>query len=289
MDKGIRLAARQIAKTYGRKAVLTGINLEVSPGQTVALVGANGCGKSTLIKILAGLTRPDTGTVKAEPSVRKAMITDRYDKTNFTIPKFMSYILQMEDKEHIALSPEELYGMFSLENMLNTPMKYLSKGTLQKVAVLQALIGKRDLMFMDEPLSGQDYMSRSNFIKEIKRRTNMGMSVVMACHEPELIDALADTVYQIKNTRLEDGSSYFRRGAEADGYVIAEDGPALRDVLNRFKNNDKRLGVSRQGNYIRIGTDAVTAGELLVELMQQGTHVVKFEEVGGHDAGIDTV
>lgn len=91
---------------------------------------------------------------------------------------------------------------FHLETMLKTPMKYLSKGTLQKAAVIQALLGKRDLMFLDEPLSGQDTLSQMTLIQELRERKEEGMALIMACHETYLIEELADRIYEIKEGEL---------------------------------------------------------------------------------------
>ena len=93
---------------------------------------------------------------------------------------------------------ENYLHQFHLEAMLKTPMKYLSKGTLQKAAVIQALLGKRELMFLDEPLSGQDTLSQMTLIQELRRRKEEGMTLIMACHETYLIEELADRIYEIK-------------------------------------------------------------------------------------------
>ena len=103
---------------------------------------------------------------------------------------------------------ERYFHEFHLESMLGTPMKYLSKGTLQKAGVIQALLSKRDLLFLDEPLSGQDTLSQATLIRELKRRKEEGMSLIMACHETYLIEELADRIYEIKDGRLESGITY---------------------------------------------------------------------------------
>ncbi|MBQ7067449.1 MAG: ATP-binding cassette domain-containing protein [Lachnospiraceae bacterium] len=201
------LQAKNVKKVYKRKEILKGVDFSLKKGEAVAFVGTNGCGKSTLLRILAGITTADTGEIITNPGCSYSFIPDRYEKSGFTIPEFMKHIqsvLQIDASEQL----EEYYKNFYLENMLDTPMKQLSKGTLQKAAVIQALLGEKDILFMDEPLSGQDKKSEQFFAQELKRQKKQGLSIIMACHEPFLIEELADKVYQIKDGILIDGTTY---------------------------------------------------------------------------------
>ena len=203
----MRLEAKNIKKTYKGKEILKDISLSVEEGEIIALVGTNGCGKSTLLRILAGITMPSAGKVVTSPDCRFSFIPDRYEKSAFTIPGFMEHIqriLHIDANEQL----ETYYKNFYLEDMLDTPMKQLSKGTLQKAAMIQTLLGEKDVLFMDEPLSGQDIKSQQYFVEEIRSQKEQGLSVIMACHEPFLIKELADKVYQIKDGILIDGTDY---------------------------------------------------------------------------------
>ncbi|MBD5464826.1 MAG: ATP-binding cassette domain-containing protein [Lachnospiraceae bacterium] len=203
----MRLEAKNIKKTYKGKEILKDISLSVEEGEIIALVGTNGCGKSTLLRILAGITMPSAGKVIKSPDCRLSFIPDRYEKAGFTIPGFMEHmqrILHIDAGRQL----EAYYKDFHLEDMLDTPMKQLSKGTLQKAAMIQALLGEKDVLFMDEPLSGQDIKSQQCFVKEIRSKKEQGLSVIMACHESFLIKELADKVYQIKDGILIDGTDY---------------------------------------------------------------------------------
>lgn len=203
----MRLEAKNIKKSYKGKDILKDISLSVEEGEIIALVGTNGCGKSTLLRILAGITMPSAGKVIKNPDCRFSFIPDRYEKSAFTIPGFMEHmqrILHIDAGRQL----EAYYKNFYLEDMLDTPMKQLSKGTLQKAAMIQALLGEKDVLFMDEPLSGQDIKSQQCFVKEIRSQKEQGLSVIMACHEPFLIKELADKVYQIKDGILIDGTDY---------------------------------------------------------------------------------
>ena len=202
------IEASNIRKKYDDKTVLKDISLQAQRGEAVGLVGVNGCGKSTLLRILAGLSNPSSGKVSLQAGTRMAFIPDRYEKINMTLGKFMEHMYLMETEREGRDRMTHYLHQFHLETMLKTPMKYLSKGMLQKAAVIQALLGKRDLMFLDEPLSGQDTLSQMTLIQELRERKEKGMALIMACHETYLIEELADRIYEIKEGELADGIPY---------------------------------------------------------------------------------
>ena len=205
------VSAEHIRKIYTQRTVLTDASLNVHRGEAVALVGENGCGKSTMLRLLCGVTRPDSGTVTTVPGIRSALIPDRFEKINMSTARFIEHMRGMENAG--VKTAEHYCKMFSMTPYLDTPLKYLSKGMLQKVAVIQALLIEHDVLFMDEPLSGQDTVSQLRFADEMCRRKRDGMAVIMACHEPFLIEALADRVLQIKDGVLIDGTDYLIQSA----------------------------------------------------------------------------
>lgn len=270
------LSAEHIGKTYDRHKVLKDISLSIQKGEAVAFVGENGCGKSTLIRILCGLTRPTKGHVCVSAGLRLALVPDRFDKVNMTIPRFMSHMLAMDGAQPDAAEP--YYNAFFLQDMLDTPMKYLSKGTLQKAAVIQALAAERDILFLDEPLSGQDASSQSHFAQELRKRKAAGMAIIMACHEPFLIEELADTIYQIKDGALTDGESYvFERGKSRCVFLAELGGAAVADKL-------KAAGaeVTALGRLVRIEAD-ISQSKMLFALLtaDDNVRIVKYDETEG--------
>jgi ABC-type multidrug transport system ATPase subunit len=160
--------------------------------------------------------------------------------------------------------------------MLDTPMKFLSKGTLQKTAVIQALAAQRDVMFLDEPLSGQDVASQSHFAEELKRRKAAGMAVVMTCHEPFLIEELADRIYQIKDGKLIDGADYvFDRGNTSCIFLIE---PPYAQFIDRIKDVEGEVHISSLGRTIRIETNRESAQRLFGLFVEERVHIIKYEE-----------
>lgn len=276
------LRADKITKKYGDKLILKDIDLSVKTGEAVAFVGENGCGKSTLIKLLTGISVPGGGSVWTRNGIKTAFIPDRFEKVSLTIPQFMKHMQLIEGNKPDENILEEYYENFYLKNMLDIPMKNLSKGTLQKAAVIQALIGERDVIYMDEPLSGQDYMSQAYFIEEIQRRKKKGTAIVMACHEPYLIEEIADVVYQIKDARLVDGSSYLYRKKKTKSIFILRNQEGINlilDSLNSDKSDEEKLSITVQGKIVKIISCKSISQSIFRLLVDNDVQIIKYEEI----------
>lgn len=209
MDEEIVISAENISKSFGAKNILQNINLSLHKGEAIAITGVNGSGKSTLLRILAGLMRPSSGKVLYPNKYEIAYIPDKYDPCNLELGDFMEMIQRIEGVKLSNQEKEEIINDLYLQDMIDVKMKNMSKGTLQKVAVIQALIKKRDILFMDEPLSGQDERSKNNFIRRITRCKKEGCAVIMCCHEPFLAKAIADKTFEINKHTLLLNNDYY--------------------------------------------------------------------------------
>ena len=191
----------KIGKDYSEKTVLKEISLQIEKGQSIALVGHNGCGKSTLLKIIAGLVEPTRGKVKYDRQLIFHYVPEHFPGMPLTAEKYLlsQGILAGLDKAEAKKRIQTMAEEFFFESMLKTSMKHLSKGSLQKVAVIQALLKTPDVLLLDEPLSGQDVASQQVFIDKVNALRKKGVIILMSCHEPFLTDAISDTVYQIEN------------------------------------------------------------------------------------------
>lgn len=244
---------KHIVKEYNQKVVLNDICLTIEQGQSVAFTGHNGCGKSTLLKVISGLVRPTKGTVFLEKGKLIHYVPEHFPQMNLTAKQYLFYMGKLEAPLHKEASHQikashhmgtlphmknlrgvelksyihELAEEFFVSNMLDIPMKYLSKGSLQKIGVMQALLKEPDILLLDEPLSGQDVMSQQVFIQKIQELQKHNVTILMSCHEPYLVDAVADEVYQfndgkifLANHRLADEVRWYRmffvRTKEAD-------------------------------------------------------------------------
>lgn len=273
------IEASNIQKKYDGKTVLKDISLQAERGEAIGLVGVNGCGKSTLLRILAGLSNPSAGEVRRPEGIRMAFIPDRYEKNNMTLGRFMEhmYLMETEGEDHDCM--ERYLRQFHLETMLKTPMKYLSKGTLQKAAVIQALLGKRDLMFLDEPLSGQDTLSQMTLIQELRRRKEEGMALIMACHETCLIEELADRIYEIREGELADGIPYVY-GTHRKQCSLLFKPDSRQSVMEIFRQRlpEEDWRMTDFGSICRIEADTGLADKLFGICLEKQWHIIRYEE-----------
>ena len=203
MDR-VLISLNAISKYFGRKLILKDIDLEITPKNAIALLGPNGCGKSTLLKIIAGLTKISSGSVDYAPQLKIAYIPENFPKIDLTPAEFIKSLglIGGLTTAKVSTSMTDLFQTFQMDDMCDVPIKHLSKGTIQKVAVIQALLTTPDVLLLDEPLSGQDIQSQQLFIRMVQKLHQQGVATIMSCHERFLVNQLAHTAYEISDHQL---------------------------------------------------------------------------------------
>ena len=146
------IEVENLNKKFGQKTILKNVNIKFKKGESVAILGNNGMGKSTFLRMICGLTDISSGKIIVHKNIKFNYIPENYSKLNLTVEEYMKCMgdLDKVSKEDYNAKIKELYKEFYLERMKDVPMKHLSKGTLQKVAVLQALITKPDVLLLEE-------------------------------------------------------------------------------------------------------------------------------------------
>ncbi|MGZ4971544.1 MAG: ABC transporter ATP-binding protein [Limisphaerales bacterium] len=183
------------------------MSLSVERGQFFAILGPNAAGKTTLIKLLAGLLKPTSGSAKIagydvqtdplEARRRLAYVPDfpfLYDKlTAWEFFRFIGQIFQMSEAR-IQSSSRELISRFGLEAFLEKPIEGLSHGTRQRVAIASALMHDPEVFVIDEPMVGLD-PHHARVVKDIlKERTLKGMTVFLSTHQLYVAEEMADQI-----------------------------------------------------------------------------------------------
>ena len=205
----------QLVKKFGNLTAVNQITLSVPRGEFFAVLGPNAAGKTTLIRILAGLLKPTTGTariagfdVQREPLEarrRLAYVPDfpfLYDKlTPWEFFRFIGQLFLMEEAA-IQAASRELIPRFNLEAFVNKPIESLSHGTRQRVAIASALLHDPEVFVIDEPMVGLD-PQHARVVKDIlKERTRRGMTVFLSTHQLSVAEEMADRIGIIHQGKL---------------------------------------------------------------------------------------
>jgi ABC-2 type transport system ATP-binding protein len=187
------LAARGVRKSFGRRLVLRGVDLDVSAGSLVAVVGENGAGKSTLLRILAGTLAPDAGTVSVwgeigycpqEPVLNSAL----------TVSQHLRYFAAAHALPSLHRA-DQLLRTLGFESYRDTVVDELSGGTRQKLNLTLALMHEPDVLLLDEPYQGFDWETYRRFWTLVDDLRGAGRAVVVITHlvfEEERFDDLVE-------------------------------------------------------------------------------------------------
>lgn len=201
-----------LAKSFGRIQAVNGLNLQVEQGEIFGLLGPNGAGKSTTIKMIAGLLKPDAGTVKIfDGSLASASTRERVGLCPQELVIWESLTL-MEQLIMIALlynipyktarnRAHEMLDTMGLSDKRNRLASTLSGGMKRRLNILLALMHQPDIVILDEPQAGLDPQSRvlvREYIKSIAKRK----TVIITTHDMEEADKLADRVAIIDSGRI---------------------------------------------------------------------------------------
>jgi len=211
-----RVELKEVSKSFGEAAVLRGCSLVAEDGELVVLVGASGCGKSTILRLVAGLESPDAGDVliggqrvnEIPPMHRDiAMVFQDYALyPHMTVRENMGFGLRMrkKPKEHIAGRVKEVAEMLDIAHLLDRLPRDLSGGQRQRVAMGRALVRDPSVFLLDEPLSNLDAQLRSQVRTEIRRlHDRLGATMIHVTHDQVEAMSLADRLVVLRNGLIE--------------------------------------------------------------------------------------
>jgi ABC-2 type transport system ATP-binding protein len=230
-----------LVKVYGTLRAVDGLSLTVPRGTVLALLGPNGAGKTTAVEIFEGFRRPDSGTVRVldldpmSPDLRPRVGVMLQDGVGgYTgasalelLRLFASYAAHPHD-------PTELLDLVGLASVRGTAVKRLSGGQQQRLSLALALVGRPELVFLDEPTSGMDPQARRGTWDIVRALRDDGVTVVLTTHFLDEAEQLADDVVVIDAGRVVAHGSpaeLTRSGAEGQIRFRAVAGLRLQSLL----------------------------------------------------------
>ncbi len=226
-----------LVKRYGDRPVVDGLGFTVRPGEILALLGPNGAGKTTTVEIVEGYRTPDAGTVRVlgTDPVRggralRARVGLMLQDGGFDIRARPVETLRQYAAFHAdALDPNDLLDLIGLRPVAMTPYRRLSGGERQRLALAVALVGRPEVLILDEPTAGLDPEARAMTRELIADLRRGGVAMLLTSHDLVDVERLADRVLVIAGGRqLATGTPEEVRGGEAsleDAYLrLVRDG-----------------------------------------------------------------
>jgi len=232
------ISVRALCKNYGQLVAVEGLDLEIPQGEFFAFLGPNAAGKTTTIKMLAGLLSPTSGQVaiggfdmRREPEKAKALLAYvpdfpfLYDKLSAAeFMQFVGDIFRLERKV-IAERTGELFEKFHLGEYYHELTENLSHGTRQRLVIASALLHDPKVLVIDEPMVGLDPMHARIVKQEFRERVQAGMTMFLSTHQLSVAEEVADRIGIIHHGKL------IALGSVADLRAQAHEAGALEKVF----------------------------------------------------------
>lgn len=189
------LEITELTAGYAGQAVISDVNLQVEPGEVLGLIGLNGAGKSTTIKTILGLLRPQKGRILLN-DLQLVQHPAAFKKKVAYIPEMPILYPELTLKEHLELTmlayqldpkaawprAKDLLAQFRLADKLDWLPIHFSKGMQQKVMIVTAFLTDADLFVIDEPFTGLDPLAVANLLDLIRKASQAGKMVLMTTH-----------------------------------------------------------------------------------------------------------
>jgi ABC-2 type transport system ATP-binding protein len=204
------LGCRGLRKRYGNVVAVDGLDLEVRVGECFALLGPNGAGKTTTVEILEGLLDPDAGDVEVlgrtwerDPLDLRERLGIQLQEAHFsekltvreTIRLFRSFYARGAD-------PDDVLRTVRLEEKAGSRVRHLSGGQKQRLSLACAVVGKPELLFLDEPTTGLDPRSRRQIWELVGDLRRRGGTVLLTTHYMEEAERLCDRVAVVDRGKI---------------------------------------------------------------------------------------
>jgi zinc transport system ATP-binding protein len=185
---------KDISFSYQHEPVLEHINVDINPGEYIGVIGPNGGGKTTLIKLLLGLLQPQKGTIRLWDTPlqdfsrwrRIGYVPQRVDNGDFRLPITVEEVVRFGGRT--KQDAQDAIERIGIAELARRPLAELSGGQQQKAFIAKALAGKPEVLILDEPTAGVDVKAQDDFYQLIaKLNTDDGMTIIMVSHDIDVV------------------------------------------------------------------------------------------------------
>lgn len=206
----IVLSTKNLTKTFNDKEVVKNVSFEIEEQTITGIIGRNGCGKTVLLKMLAGLYIPTSGSINYygfEVIKDYGVLIDTGfldNESGFNNLKLLAILKNELNDDQI----KEIMNYVKLDPYNKTKYKNYSTGMKQKLKLAQAIMENPKILILDEPFNGLDKESVKFFREKLKELKNAGKTIILTSHYEEDIKALCDKVYEMEDGELKDFKNF---------------------------------------------------------------------------------
>ncbi len=249
-------------RRYGSVAAVDGLSFRLPRGSLLALLGPNGAGKTTTVEICDGFTKADAGQVRVlglDPWRQGAALRPRIGvmlqaggaQASARVGEMLDLIARCSAN---PLHPGALLDMLGLSASIRTPIRRLSGGQVQRLSLAMALVGRPELLFLDEPTAGMDPQARHLVWDLLRAARSDGVSILLTTHLLDEVELLADRIVIIDNGRkVADGTpAELTGGGSSQLRFTASPGLEL-DLLRRALPLGFQVAETAPGRYLLDG------------------------------------
>ena len=277
------IIVKNIAKSFGKTEAVKDVSFKVSPGIIFGLLGPNGSGKTTSIRILLDIYQPDRGTVEIlggpmdEGKLNQIgyLPEERGLYQDVEVNRCLTYLATLKgmSKEQIAQRLPVWLERFDLTAHQKKKNKELSKGMQQKAQLIAALIHEPEIIIIDEPFSALDPVN-TQLVKDLLiELRNQGKTIVMCTHQMNQVEMLCDRLVLIDHGQvlLEGSLEEVRERFASNQILIQSDNPLPQEIAGVES-------IVKEGLHYRLTPSGnLTAHDLLRELVRQGINLNTFQ------------
>jgi ABC-2 type transport system ATP-binding protein len=287
-----------LTKKFGNKTAVNLLNLTIKKGELFSILGHNGAGKTTIIKMLCCLLKPTSGTalvlghdiIKESDSVKQIINVSPQETaianhlTTYDNLQLIARLYGLNKKDTINRT-EQLIDQIDLRERARDQVKKLSGGMQRRLSIAMALVSDPDILFLDEPSLGLDPQARRNLWKEIVKLKG-NKTIILTTHYLEEADALSDRIAIIKSGNLESIGTPTEIKAKFSGLqtMIIRGRNISTEAVNELKNKYNNL--QSYDNQIEIRSEHLVFDEIVDSLRSNG---VKIDWLSMKEASLDDV
>lgn len=279
------LIINQVSKSFGPKRALDEVSMTVQDGTIYGLLGPNGAGKTTLIRIINGITAPDSGEalldgdrISLDKSSQIGYLPEErglYKK--MTVYEQVMYLAQLKGMS-AAQAREEMrnwFKRFDITSWQKKKIEELSKGMAQKVQFITTVIHRPRLLILDEPFSGFDPINAEMIRQEILRLNQEGTTVILSTHNMESVEMLCQEISLINNGRivLQGNVQQIRRQHRSNQFRVVYEinGQSVEQKVEKKPeetNNDLLKQLAKKGEITAFEEILPTMNEIFIKTVQ---------------------